>query len=135
MLEGGCFATKPGLGIATLQTALARKVPFAWVAADADYSKNPAPRALLHAHARPYVLAVPVTLPSAGPPGKPRQPAVTRAGDLLCHAGLRPAGAPPPGRGLQGAAVLRLDMVRGAPAGQDPAEGFAHHLLIRRSTE
>ncbi|MFJ9381779.1 IS701 family transposase, partial [Streptomyces sp. NPDC101455] len=36
------FATKPRLGIAMLRAALAREVPFAWVAADADYGKDPA---------------------------------------------------------------------------------------------
>ncbi|MGW4496486.1 transposase [Streptomyces sp. NPDC004376] len=72
------FATKPGLGIAMLRGAIARNLPFAWVAADADYGKDPALRA-----------GVPATLPVAGPPGKPHQPSVAKAGDLLHYAVVR----------------------------------------------
>ncbi|MFE2473022.1 IS701 family transposase [Streptomyces mirabilis] len=39
------FATDPQLGIAMLETALAWGLPFAWLAADADYGKDPALRA------------------------------------------------------------------------------------------
>ncbi|MET9387377.1 hypothetical protein ABZY09_41745 [Streptomyces sp. NPDC002928] len=46
-------------------------------------------RAFLHEHTLPYVLAVPVTLPMAGPAGKLRQPAVAQAGDLLHYANSR----------------------------------------------
>ncbi|WMX48773.1 IS701 family transposase [Streptomyces roseicoloratus] len=129
------FATKPGLGIAMLQAALARKVPFAWVAADADYGKDPALRAFLHAHAVSYVLAVPVTLPLAGPPGKPRQPAVTCAGDLPHYAAGRDQWERrSQGEGSKGQRYYDWTWFEVALPGQDPAEGFAHHLLIRRST-
>jgi SRSO17 transposase len=41
------FATKPQLGIAILQAAVADGLPFSWVAADADYGKDPALRSWL----------------------------------------------------------------------------------------
>ncbi|GAA1931767.1 hypothetical protein GCM10009753_77010 [Streptantibioticus ferralitis] len=62
-----------------LETALVRGLPFAWVAADADYGKAPSPRAFLHANALPYVLGVPVTLP-AGRPAWRAAPARRREG-------------------------------------------------------
>ncbi|MCC9704895.1 hypothetical protein E4N62_06275 [Streptomyces sp. MNU76] len=65
-----------------LAGAAAGGLPFSWVAADADYGKDPALRSWLHERKIRYVLAVPVTLP-----------------------------------------------------GQMPADGFAHRLPIRRSTE
>ncbi|MFD7057263.1 transposase [Streptomyces mirabilis] len=128
------FATKPGLGIGMLRGAISRGLPFAWVAADADYRKDPALRAFLHERALPYVLGVPVTLPVAGPPGKPYQPAVAQAGDLLHYAIMRDQWE----RRSQGKGSKQryydwawFDVVL---PGQEPADGFAHHLLIRRST-
>ncbi|MGW1507528.1 transposase, partial [Streptomyces mirabilis] len=41
------FATKPQLGIAMLQGAVAGGLPFSWVAADTDYGKDPALRSWL----------------------------------------------------------------------------------------
>lgn len=52
------FATKPELGIEMLRGAIERSLPFAWVAADADYGKDPALRAFLHERALPYVLGL-----------------------------------------------------------------------------
>lgn len=83
------FATKPRLGIAMLEAAVAGGLPFSWVAADADYGKDPAIRSWLHDQQIRYVLAVPVTLPVQGPPGKPRLPKVAAAGDLLHYATVR----------------------------------------------
>jgi SRSO17 transposase len=42
------FATKPRLGIAMPTGAAADGLPFSWVAADADYGKDPALRSFLH---------------------------------------------------------------------------------------
>ncbi|MFF2128677.1 transposase [Streptomyces olivochromogenes] len=83
------FATKPQLGIAMLQGAVADGLPFSWVAADADYGKAPALRSWLHGQRIRYVLAVPLTLPVQGPPGKPYLPKVAAAGDLLHYATVR----------------------------------------------
>src|SRR5918911_1744909 len=111
------FATKPELGIAMLRSAIERSLPFGWVAADADYGKDPGLRAFLHERGLPYVLGVPVTLPVAGPPGKPCQPAVEKAGDLLHYANVRDQWERrSQGEGSQGPAVLRLDLVRRGPA-------------------
>ncbi|MFK0297290.1 IS701 family transposase [Streptomyces sp. NPDC090442] len=134
--EDVTFATKPHLGIAMLTTALARKLTFAWVAADADYGKDPALRAFLHEQALPYVLAVPVTLPLAGPPSKPHQPAVKTAGDLLHYAVIRDRWERrSQGEGSKGQRYYDWTWFDAALPGQEPADGFAHHLLIRRSTE
>jgi len=83
------FATKPQLGIAMLQAAVAGALPFSWVAADADYGKDPALRSWPQERKIRYVLAVPVTLPVKGPPGKPYLPKVAAAGDLLHYATVR----------------------------------------------
>lgn len=77
------FATKPQLGLAMLQAAVADGLPFSWVAADADYGKDPALRSWLQEQRIRYVLAVPVTLPVQGPPGK-AVPAEGRGGRVTC---------------------------------------------------
>ncbi|MFH8224869.1 transposase, partial [Streptomyces sp. NPDC018057] len=122
------FATKPRPGIAMLAGGL----PFPW--ADADYGKDPALRSWLHDQRIRYVLAVPVTLPVRGPPGKPRLPKAAAAGDLLHYATVR-AGAPQPGRGSKGQRSYDWAWFEVTLPGQMPADGFAHCLLIRRSTE
>lgn len=66
-----------------LAGATAGGLPFSWVAADADDGKDPALRSWLHERNIRYVLAVPVTLPIQGPPGRPRLPKVAAAGDPL----------------------------------------------------
>jgi SRSO17 transposase len=83
------FATKPRLGLGMLERVLAAGLPFAWVAADSGYGRDPGLRAWLHAGRLRYVLAVPVDLPLSGPPGKARQPKVDKAGDLLHYAVVR----------------------------------------------
>lgn len=130
------FATKPELGIQMLRSAIDRGLPFAWVAADADYGKDPALRAFLHEHALPYVLGVPVTLPVAGPLGKQYQPAVAKAGDLLHYAIARDQWERrSQGEGSKGQRSCDWAWFEVVLAAQQPADGFAHHLLIRRSTE
>ncbi|MFS4093372.1 IS701 family transposase [Streptomyces sp. AF1A] len=135
--DGTAFATKPQLGIAMLTTALERSLPFAWVAADADYGKDPALRDFLHERLLPYVLAAPVTLPLAGPPGKPDlgAPQVTCAGDLLHYAISRDQWERrSQGEGSKGQRYYDWTWFEVTLPGQAPADGFAHHLLIRRST-
>ncbi|MET9359220.1 transposase [Streptomyces sp. NPDC006617] len=83
------FATKPGLAITMLEHARAADVPFSWVLADAGYGRDPQLRAWCHGRKVPYVFGVPVDLPIDGSPGKPRQPAVKRADDLLHYAKVR----------------------------------------------
>lgn len=130
------FATKPELGIAMLRGAIERGLPFAWVAADADYGKDPALRAFLHERALPYVLGVPVTLPVAGPSGRPHQPAVRKAGDLPHYAIARDRWERrSQGEGSKGQRYYDWAFFEVALPGQEPADGFAHHLLVRRSTQ
>ena len=119
-----------------LENSLARGLPFGWVAADADYGKDPALRAFLHDQALSYVLAVPVTLPLAGPAGKPRQPAVAQAGDLLHYATSRDRWERrSQGQGSKGQRFYDWTWFEVTLPGQTPADGFAHRLLIRRSTD
>jgi SRSO17 transposase len=56
--EGVVFATKPKLGLAMLQRALAAGLPFAWVTGDSVYGSDHRLRRLLERHGRGYVLAV-----------------------------------------------------------------------------
>jgi SRSO17 transposase len=56
--EAVAFTTKPKLGLAMLQRALAAGVPFAWVTGDSVYGSDHRLRRLLERHQRGYVLAV-----------------------------------------------------------------------------
>jgi SRSO17 transposase len=56
--EEVAFASKPKLGLAMLQRALAAAVPFTWVTGDSVYGADHRLRRLLERHGRGYVLAV-----------------------------------------------------------------------------
>jgi SRSO17 transposase len=106
------------------------------VAADADYGKDPALRSWLHEQEIRYVLAVPVTLPVHGPPGRPYLPKAAAAGDLLHHATARDAWERrSQGEGSKGQRAYDWAWFEVTLPGQMPAGGFAHRLLIRRSTD
>ncbi|WP_405021721.1 transposase [Kitasatospora sp. NBC_00070] len=81
------FTTKPHLATAMLERGLVDGVLFSWVVA--GYSRDPHLRAYLHRERLPYVLAAAVDPPLDGPPGRPRQPAVKRAGHRLHYASPR----------------------------------------------
>ncbi|MFI6725990.1 hypothetical protein [Streptomyces atratus] len=66
--------------------ALAADAPFSWCRRMPGYGRDPQLRAWRPDHAVPYVFGVPVDLPLDGPPGKPRQPVVKHADDLLRYA-------------------------------------------------
>jgi SRSO17 transposase len=130
------FATKPQLATAMLERALADGVLFSWVVADSGYGRDPHLRAYLHRERLPYVLAVAVDLPLDGPPGKPGQPAVKRADHLLHYANSRDQWERRScGEGSKGQRYYDWTAFQAAVTGQDPAEGFEHWLLIRRTTE
>ena len=130
------FATKPRLGLGMLERALAAGLPCAWVAADSGYGRDPGLRAWLHAGRLRYVLAVPVDLPLSGPPGKARQPKVHKAGDLLHYAVVRDRWERRScGEGAKGRRFYDWTAFEVRVTGQEPAPGFAHRLLVRRSTE
>ncbi|WP_338674502.1 transposase [Streptomyces sp. SCSIO 30461] len=74
MPEEITFATKPELGIEMLRGAIGRGLPFGWVAADADYGKDPALRAFLHENALP-VRAGGAGQPAGGRPARQVVPA------------------------------------------------------------
>ncbi|WP_442811407.1 IS701 family transposase [Streptomyces sp. NBC_00481] len=130
------FATKPHLGLAMLEAAVAGGLPFSWVAADADYGKDPALRSWLQERKIRYVLAVPLTLPVQGPAGRPYLPKVAAAGDLLHYATVREKWERrSQGEGSKGQRAYDWTWFEVTLPGQMPAEGFAHQLLIRRSTD
>ncbi|MGA5135546.1 IS701 family transposase, partial [Streptomyces olivoreticuli] len=134
--EDVAFATKPQLGRAMLADALAPKAPFRWLAADADYGKDPGLRADCHRQRIPYVLAVPVSLPVDGIPGRHRQPAVASPGDLLHYAlGQGQWERRSCGEGSKGERLYDWTCFKVTVKDQQPADGFAHWLLIHRSTE
>jgi hypothetical protein len=112
-------------------------VLFAWVVADSGYGRDPGLRAMLHGEHLRYVLAVAVDLPLVPPPGKPAPgtKAITRADDLLPHAKRRDQGERRScGHGTKGERSYDWTLFAGAVNAEEPASGFEHHLLIRRST-
>ncbi|MEH0543984.1 IS701 family transposase [Streptomyces sp. B21-105] len=128
------FATKPELAIAMLTDALAAAVPFAWVLADAGYGRDPQLRAFCHERALPYVLGVPVDLPLDGPPGKPRQPAVKRADDLLHYVKVRDQWERRScGFGAKGERLYDWTAFAVEVKDETPAEGLSHWMVLRRS--
>jgi SRSO17 transposase len=132
------FATKPQLATEMLQGALADGVLFAWVAGDSGYGRDPGLRDFCHRQRLPYVLGVAVDLPLDGPPGKPDlgQPQVKRADDLLRYATRRDRWERRScGEGSKGQRYYDWTVFEVKVTGQEPAEGFEHRLLIRRSTE
>ncbi|MEV6675247.1 IS701 family transposase, partial [Streptomyces sp. NPDC051162] len=129
------FATKPQLAIAMLDAARAASVPFAWVLADAGYGRDPALRRWCHDHAMPYVLGVPVDLPLAGVPGRPGQPAVTRADDLLHYARVRDQWERRScGDGAKGTRSYDWTAFSVQVKDEAPADGHEHWLVLRRSS-
>lgn len=95
-------------------------MPFSWVLADAGYGRDPQLRVWCDGRKVPYVFGVPVGLPIDGSPGKPRQPAVKRADDLLHYAKVRDQVGSPLLRRRQGRASLRLDGLRRDREGRGP---------------
>ncbi|MFB7619384.1 transposase [Kitasatospora sp. NPDC056181] len=134
------FATKPALATSMLAAALAAQVPFSFMAADSGYGRDPHLRAFLHQQAVRYVVGVPVDLPIAGVAGKPEPgaPKAARAGDLLHCATSRDRWERRScGEGAKGQRYYDWTVVdvTVTVTGQAPADGFAHRLLVRRSTE
>ncbi|MFD5065769.1 IS701 family transposase [Streptomyces sp. NPDC058394] len=123
-----------GTGRGDAQEALTSHVPFGWVLADAGYGHDPHLRGFCHDQVLPYVLAAPVDLPLTRPPGKPRQPAVKRADDLLHYAKARDRWERRSlGNGAKGERLYDFNAFDVTVTGEDPAEGFAHWLVMRRS--
>ncbi|MFZ3492019.1 IS701 family transposase [Streptomyces sp. 5.8] len=131
------FATKPQLAVRMLEQALAEGVLFSWVVADSGYGRDGGLRDFLHRERLSYVLAVPVTLPLAGPPGSPAPGTarIKRADHLLPYAKRRDQWERRScGEGSKGLRYYDWTLFAVTVTGQEPADGFEHQLLIRRST-
>lgn len=129
----GDVRTQPELAIAMLDRVKAADVPFAWILADAGYGRDPQLRAWCHRQLAPYVFGVPVDLPLNGPPGKPRQPAVDRADDLLHYAKARDQWARRScGDGSKSERLYDWTAFAVKVKDEAPADGFAHWLVLRR---
>lgn len=122
------FRTKPQLVIEMLDRALAAKVPFRYFTADSGYGRDPALRARCHAAGVAYVLAVPVDLPLVAPAG-----GTTRPDRMLAMMPQAMWERRSCGQGTKGARYYDWATVAVTIAGQAPADGYAHTLLIRRS--
>jgi SRSO17 transposase len=123
------FKTKPELVIDMLAAALSAMVVFKWFAADSGYGRDPKLRAFAHVNEVPYVLAVPVDLPLVAVDGKASRPdsifkEYIREGDFERRSC---------GDGTKGGRFYDWASVDVRVKGQDPAEGFSHVLLVRRS--
>jgi SRSO17 transposase len=121
-----------------LQRAVDGEVLFAWVAGDSGYGRDPDLRDFCHRQRLPYVLGVAVDLPLDGPPGKPDlgQPPIKRAADLLPYATRGDRWERRScGEGAKGQRYYDWSVFAVTVTGQGAAEGFEHHLLIRRSTD
>jgi SRSO17 transposase len=82
----------------------------------------------------PYVLGVPVDLPIDGASGKPRQPAVRRAGDLLHYARVRDEWERRScGDGTKGTRLYDWTAFAVTVKDEAPADGLEHWLVLRRS--
>lgn len=124
---GRGFATKQQLAVDMLDRALAATVPFGWVAADADYGRNPTLRAFCHDHQLPYVMAVPVDLALTAPPS------VVRADGVLALVDPDRWERRSCGDGAKGQRYYDWAAVAVTVKDQPPAPGMAHTLLLRRS--
>jgi SRSO17 transposase len=123
------FATKPQLGIAMLERALAAGVLSGWVSADEAYGQNPTFRAWLAAHQVPFVLATRNDDVLISPDGHRRQAKVlaTIAGTAAGGWERRSIGPGAHGERDYDWTAVALDTA-GLPA------GWGHWLLVRRQT-
>ena len=120
------FATKPALGRALIDRAVAADVPAAWVAGDEVYGADPTLRAAIRGHRLGYVLAD-CGQPVCAHPGRqdPRRSSSRRCcptepgrNTLPVRAATDPATTPGPGSSCNA---------------EDDADTGRHHLLIRRN--
>jgi SRSO17 transposase len=124
------FMTKPQLAILELDRAVAAGVPFAAVAADSGYGKDPGLREYCHEHSLMYVFEVPKSLPLVDVYGRGTRP--DRVHRLL------PAGIwerRSCGTGSKGERTYDWASTEVHVKDQKPAEGHTHTLLIRKSKE
>jgi len=119
------FATKPALGRALIDRAVAADVPAAWVAGDEVYGADPTLRAAIRGHRLGYVLAIAANRFVPTPAGKIR---VDRLPAMLPNRAWQKhsAGAGSHGPRYYSWAWVELNA-------EDDADTGVHHLLIRRN--
>jgi SRSO17 transposase len=126
------FATKPQQVIAMLSEELAADTPFRYFAADSGYGRDPALRAFCHTKTIAYVMAVPVDLPLLKVAGG-SEPVGHVLDRLLARAAPGMWERRSCGNGTKGARSYDWTAVSVILAEQQPADGHAHTILIRRS--
>lgn len=123
------FLTKPQLATRMAERAIDAGVPFAYLAGDSGYGRDPALRAMCHRRGVPYVLAVPIDLPLLDARG-----AATRPDRVLADLGKATVWERRScGDGTKGARYYDWASVKVQVKNQQPTDGLAHMLLIRRS--
>ncbi|WP_406316536.1 IS701 family transposase [Streptosporangium sp. NBC_01639] len=126
------FATKPQQVIDMLAEEQRAGTPFRYLAAGSGYGRDPGLRAFCHINEIAYVMAVPVDLPLLDVRGG-SEPAGHVLDRLLAQAGPGLWERRSCGEGTKGSRAYDWAVVAARPAGQLPADGHTHTLLIRRS--
>jgi SRSO17 transposase len=125
------FVTKPHLGMAMLERALAdERLRFRWLVADSGYGRDPVLRDFCHAHTVSYVMAVPTDLPLVGARGQALRPDT-----MLAEAGRIGWERRSCGDGAKGGRYFDWATIAVAVKDQHSSDGFCHTLLIRRSKD
>lgn len=129
------FVTKPAQAVELIEEAIAAGVPFGWVAMDGGYGQYATVRHALRERGLRYVAAVPSSFPLVHVHGHEEagQPTLKRADDLLKRVTeqrweRRSCGEGSKGQRFYDWALFEVDV-----NDDEPADGFAHFLLIRRS--
>jgi SRSO17 transposase len=123
------FATKPQLVMAMVAEELAAGTPFRYFTADSGYGRDPALRDFFHTRALSYVVAVPVDLPLVDARGR-----ASRPDTLFKELGVAGWERRSCGEGSKGQRWYDWGSWTVVLKDQPPADGYAHTLLIRRST-
>jgi SRSO17 transposase len=126
------FATKPEQAVQLLGEAIEAEVPFGWVAMDGGYGQYATVRHWCRDRSLPYVLAVPCSLALVDVVG-PDRGGATRPDELLAIVDERSWERRSCGEGAKGQRFYDWASFAVRVKGEDPASGFAHTLLIRRS--
>jgi len=125
--------TKPQLARRIVARTLAAQVPFRWVCADAGYGRDPRLRRFCRERHLAFVMAVPVDLPCSTAPAASRH--VREAGDLIGRVRRDSWQQRSAGHGTKGERYYDWALVAVRVKGEEPAPGFAHHILMRRNTD
>jgi SRSO17 transposase len=131
--DRAALVTKPQLAGRIVARALAARVPFRWVCADAGYGRDPGLRRLCRDQGVAFVMAVPVDLPIRTAPAASRH--VREAGDLIGRVRRDAWQQRSAGHGSKGERYYDWALVAVRVTDERPAPGFAHHILMRRSIE